>query len=57
VDEGIMRRLDRINKTSKVVEYREKDEVITRNAKKRVQRMMHYHVSLKPFVATVETGR
>ena len=52
-----MRRLDRINKTSKVVEYREKDEVITRNAKKRVQRMMHYHVSLKPFVATVETGR
>ncbi|GMH82570.1 hypothetical protein TrVE_jg5078 [Triparma verrucosa] len=56
INEALLRRLDRINKTSKVVSYCEREEVITRNAKKRVQRMMHYSVSLKPFVATVEAG-
>ena len=43
----LLRRLDRINKTCKVVSYEERDETLTRNAKRRVMKMMHYQVSLK----------
>ena len=41
-----------------MVAYMEReDEVISQHAKKRVKRMMHYPVSLRPFVATVSAPR
>lgn len=50
----MFRKLNKIDSTSKVLTYMEReDEVLTQHAKKRVQRMMHYDVSLRPFVATV----
>ena len=50
----LYRKLSKIDTTSKVISYLEReDEALTQHAKKRVQRMMHYHVSLRPFVATV----
>lgn len=44
-----------MNSAAHVISYREHEQegVITKHAKKRVQRMMHYNVSLRPFVATV----
>ena len=53
----LLRRLDRINRTCTVVSYEERDETLTRNAKRRVMKMMHYQVSLKPFVAKVKAAR
>ena len=51
----MFRKLSKINPAAKVVKYVERDdEVLTKQAKKRVQRMMHYSVPLRPFVATVE---
>ena len=51
-------RLNKVNPSAKVVTYIERDdEVIPPHAKKRVLRMMHYSVPLRPFVATVELGR
>lgn len=47
-----------MDSVSKVIAYSEKDdEALTRHAKKRVQRMMHYDVSLRPFTATIQTPR
>jgi hypothetical protein len=53
ISPNLLHRLNLINRTSRVVHYTEREELITRNAKKRVQRMMHYHVSLRPFEVTV----
>lgn len=54
ISNQMFRKLNRIDSTAKVISYIERqDEALTQHAKKRVQRMMHYHVSLKPFVATV----
>ena len=60
-NEKTLRKLDKINSTSKVILYAEKtgvgqDDQFTRAAKRRVQRMMHYEVSLKMFNAKVQKG-
>lgn len=50
----MFRKLNKINPAGKVMKYVEgDDEVLTHHARKRVQRMMHYSVPLRPFVATV----
>eukprot|EP00979_Chaetoceros_neogracilis_P014997 scaffold5222_cov282-Chaetoceros_neogracile.AAC.12 len=49
------RKLNKINPAAKVITYFERDdEVLTQQAKKRVQRMMHYSVPLRPFLVTIE---
>ena len=51
----IFRKLNKADSTARVLSYLEHDnEVLTHQAKKRVQRMMHYSVPLRPFVATIE---
>jgi hypothetical protein len=53
-----MRKLSKINKTAQVLEYREMNDDtggLKPSARSRVQRMLHYDVSLRPFVATVST--
>jgi len=58
VNDKVFRRLNRMDHASRVISYSEREgEVLTQHAKKRVQRMMHYHVSLRPFVATVTAPR
>ena len=53
-DQKLLQKLSQLNAAGQVISYMEReDEALTRHAKKRVQRMMHYEVSLKPFVATV----
>ena len=52
----LLRKVSTINSAAEVISYRElKDDTggLSRHAKSRVQRMMHYDVSLRPFVATV----
>lgn len=50
----LLHKLSTINSAAHVISYYEQEnEALTRHAKKRVQRMMHYDVSLRPFVATV----
>jgi hypothetical protein len=50
----LLKKLSTINDAAQVVAYSERDEEgLTRHAKRRVQKMMHYDVNLKPFVATV----
>lgn len=50
----LLRKLSTINDAAQVVAYSEREEeVLTRHAKKRMQRMMHYEINLRPFVATV----
>jgi hypothetical protein len=53
----LLRKLSRLDSAASVVAYTEiKDDTggLSRHAKNRVQRMMHYEVSLRPFVATVK---
>ncbi len=51
----MFRKLSKVGPASKVVKYIERDdEVLTKHAKKRIQRIMHYSVPLRPFMATVE---
>mmetsp|Transcript_25626 Transcript_25626/g.55475 ORF Transcript_25626/g.55475 Transcript_25626/m.55475 type:complete len:1193 (+) Transcript_25626:51-3629(+) len=58
LSEKLYRKLSRVDSSSRVVAYMEReDDVISQHARKRVQRMMHYHVSLRPFVATVSAPR
>mmetsp|Transcript_18759 Transcript_18759/g.27731 ORF Transcript_18759/g.27731 Transcript_18759/m.27731 type:complete len:697 (+) Transcript_18759:410-2500(+) len=54
-NQRLIEKLSAVNAASRVVAYQERreDEALTRKAKKRVQRMMHYDVSLRPFMATV----
>jgi hypothetical protein len=55
LSDKVYRKLNKINPAAKVITYVERDdEVLTKHAKKRVQRMMHYNVPLRPFIATVE---
>jgi hypothetical protein len=52
----LLRKVSAINSAAEVISYREfadDDGGLSRHAKSRVQRMMHYDVSLRPFVATV----
>ena len=51
----MFRKLKKVDSAAKVIKYIEGvDEVLTKHAKKRVQKMMHYRVPLRPFVATIE---
>lgn len=51
----MFRKLKKVDSAAKVIKYVEgDDEVLTHHAKKRVQKMMHYRVPLRPFVATIE---
>ena len=51
----MFRKLSKIDSPARVISYVERqDEVLTQHAKKRVQRMMHYPVSLRPFHATIK---
>lgn len=54
-NQRLIEKLSAVNAAGRVVAYQERseDEALTRKAKKRVQRMMHYDVSLRPFMATV----
>lgn len=52
----LLRKVSTINSAAEVISYMElKDDTggLSRTAKSRVQRMMHYDVSLRPFVATI----
>ena len=53
----LLRKLSTMHSAASVISYTEiKDDTggLSRHAKSRVQRMMHYEVSLRPFVATVK---
>lgn len=57
VNQKLLRKLNDLNSAAPVVSYTElgdNDGGLSRHAKSRVQRMMHYDVSLRPFVATVK---
>jgi len=52
----LLRKVSTINSAAEVISYRELSDTnggLSRHAKSRVQRMMHYDVSLRPFVATI----
>lgn len=50
----LLKKLSTINDAAQVISYSEREEEgLTRHAKKRVQKMMHYDVNLRPFIATV----
>lgn len=55
VNKKLLRKLSTINDAARVLAYKELDDTggLTRHAISRTRRMMHYTVSLKPFVATV----
>jgi hypothetical protein len=56
LNKRLLHRLSAINDAALVVEYREREEDtcgLTRHAVSRTRRMMHYSVSLRPFVATL----
>ena len=56
LSQKLLRKLSDINAAAHVVEYRESEEGtggLTRHAVSRTRRMMHYTVSLRPFVATI----
>ncbi|KAG7337235.1 hypothetical protein IV203_036303 [Nitzschia inconspicua] len=53
----LLKKLSTLNSAASVISYTELDDStggLSRHAKSRVQRMMHYDVSLRPFVATVK---
>ena len=57
LNQKLLRKLNNLNSAAPVVSYEElgdSDGGLSRHAKSRVQRMMHYDVSLRPFVATVK---
>lgn len=57
INQKLLRKLNNLNSAAPVVSYTElgdSDGGLSRHAKSRVQRMMHYDVSLRPFVATVK---
>ena len=58
INEKLVRKLSKIDSTSRVLSYMEweEDKVLSQKAKAKVQRMMHYEVSLRPFVATVSVA-
>lgn len=52
----LLRKVSTINSAAEVISYMELEDDtggLSRHAKSRVQRMMHYDVSLRPFVATI----
>jgi len=60
LNKKLLKKLSSINAAARVVSYTETGDDtggLTKHAKHRVQRMMHYDVSLRPFRATVENSR
>ena len=56
----LLRKLNNLNSTAPVVSYTEledNDGGLSKHAKSKVQRMMHYDVSLRPFLATVKSQK
>ena len=54
----LLKKLSTINDAAQVVAYSEREEEgLSRHAKRRVQKMMHYDVNLRPFTATVVDRR
>ena len=56
-NQKLLRKLNNLNSAAPVVSYTElgdNDGGLSRHAKSRVQRMMHYDISLRPFLATVK---
>lgn len=59
LNQKLLAKLSAINDAARVVEYKELEDPtggLTKHAISRTRRMMHYTVSLKPFVATVAVG-
>jgi len=57
INQKLLRKLNNLNSAAPVVFYTELGDNnggLSKHAKSRVQRMMHYDVSLRPFVATVK---
>ncbi len=57
INQKLLQKLNDLNSAAPVVSYTElgdNDGGLSRHAKNRVQRMMHYDVSLRPFVATIK---
>jgi hypothetical protein len=57
LSQKLLRKLSSLNSAAQVIKYTEigdNDGGLSRHDKRRVQRMMHYDVSLRPFVATVK---
>jgi len=57
INEKLLRKLNSVDAASRVVAYMEWDDsVLSQHARAKMQRMMHYDVSLRPFVATVSVA-
>ena len=57
INEKLLRKLNSVDAASRVVAYMEWDDsVLSQHVRAKVQRMMHYDVSLRPFVATVSVA-
>ena len=57
INQKLLQKLNSLNSAAPVVSYTElgdNDGGLSKHAKNRVQRMMHYDVSLRPFVATIQ---
>lgn len=57
LNQKILKKLSHQNSAAQVISYTElgnSDGGLSRHAKSRVQRMLHYDVSLRPFIATVQ---
>ena len=57
LNKKLLKKLSSINDAARVVSYMESEDItggLSKQARSKVQRMMHYDVSLRPFVATVE---
>ena len=57
LNQKLLKKLSTINSAAPVIKYEEKADNtggLSRHAKSRMQRMMHYDVSLRPFIATVK---
>jgi hypothetical protein len=57
LNKKLLKKLSSINDAGRVVSYMESEDAtggLSKQARSKVQRMMHYDVSLRPFVATVE---
>jgi len=56
LNQKLLKKLSAMNDAARVVRYMESEDNtggLTKHARSKVQRMMHYEVSLRPFVATV----
>lgn len=55
ISEKMFRKINKVDSIAKVISYIEQqDDALPLHEERRVKRMMHYPVSLRPFVATIE---